>query len=961
MPPVAFNTGGGCTGIAIGDLDGDGKPDLALANVYNKTISVLRNTATNGSITAGSFAPKVDFPGGTNPILIVIADLDGDGRPDLVEYNFSSSIFNISIFRNTSTAGSLSFAPRIDIAAGDALTGLAIGDLDGDGKLDIAASKITGGVSIWRNTSSPGSITAGSFAVRFDLAYSNDTPANTSSTGIAIGDLDGDKKPEIIVGNNPDNSVAVWHNTATSGSIGNTSFGAEVKFATGRSPIDVAIGDLDGDGKPDLAVINLDDQSVSVLRNTSVTGSISASSFAPKVDFPIGPSPIGIAIGDLDGDGKPDLAFANAVTGAGSASVLRNTSSVGSITASSFAARVAFPTGNYTPRVAIGDLDGDGKPDLAVTNNNSLPTGNSVFVFRNNPVFPPNNPATNIVFSGTATNATTATWTNGSGTARGVFISAASTGGPSPVNNTSYAGNPLYRSGAQIGSTGWYCLYNGTGNTVNISGLSSGATYRVMVVEYTGSPGAENYLTSAAAGNPANVTTLASGNQPPIITSFSPSSGLIGTSVTITGLNFASVAANDIVFFGATQAKVTAASATSLTVTVPAGATYQPITVLNGVTALTGYSDQPFVTTFTPNKGNITTADFMPPVQFTTGKYPGLIAIGDLDGDGKPDLVISNTADNTVSVLRNISISGSITSGSFAPKVDFLTGKGPSAVAIADIDGDGKSDIIVTNSLENSFSILRNTSTVGLIITGSFASKVDFATDPVPAYVKVSDLDGDGKPDIVISIQASPDMLSIFRNTSTVGSITPNSLASAVNLPIRLHNNDAGEFAIGDLDGDGKPDIVAATFEDLAVAVFRNTSTPGAIDNVNSFAAPIYFSTAFLPYSVAIGDLDGDGKPDLAVSCNQSGSISVLKNISAAGSISFATHIDYPAIGDIGQIKIGDLDGDGKPDLAVVTLKQSNGREEVGTISLYRNTSTAGSIKLRFVCPEGRFRPGYRC
>src|SRR5471030_1472542 len=78
--------------------------------------------------------------------------------------------------------------------------------------------------------------------------------------------------------------------------------------------------------------------------------------------------------------------------------------------------------------------------------------------------------------------------------------------------------------------------------------------------------------------------------QAPTITSFTPASGPVGTSVTITGTNFNATAANNIVFFGATMATVTAASTTSLTVTVPAGATYQPISVLNGATALTGYS-----------------------------------------------------------------------------------------------------------------------------------------------------------------------------------------------------------------------------------------------------------------------------------------------------------------------------------------------------------------------------------
>src|SRR5688572_18750891 len=84
--------------------------------------------------------------------------------------------------------------------------------------------------------------------------------------------------------------------------------------------------------------------------------------------------------------------------------------------------------------------------------------------------------------------------------------------------------------------------------------------------------------------------------QVPSITSFSPTSGPIGTPVTITGTNFDSTPSNNIVYFGATQATVLTASATQLTVSVPAGATYQPMSVL--VSGLTAYAGSPFVITF---------------------------------------------------------------------------------------------------------------------------------------------------------------------------------------------------------------------------------------------------------------------------------------------------------------------------------------------------------------------------
>ena len=112
---------------------------------------------------------------------------------------------------------------------------------------------------------------------------------------VAIGDIDGDGKSDVVVANSNDNTVSVLLNT---GSPGNISFAAQTTFATGVTPQSVAIGDIDGDGKPDLATANIDGNTVSVLLNTSNPGS---PSFAGNVDLPTGSEPISVAIGDIDG------------------------------------------------------------------------------------------------------------------------------------------------------------------------------------------------------------------------------------------------------------------------------------------------------------------------------------------------------------------------------------------------------------------------------------------------------------------------------------------------------------------------------------------------------------------------------------------------------------------------------------------------------------------------------------
>ena len=159
--------------------------------------------------------------------------------------------------------------------------------------------------------------------------------------------------------------------------------------------------------------------------------------------------------------------------------------------------------------------------------------------------------------------------------------------------------------------------------------------------------------------------------QVPVISSFSPASAKPGDAVTLTGSGFNTTTTNNIVFFGATRATVTAATATSITVTVPVGATYAPITLLNTGTVRACATLKPFHPVYSPAKAPISSSTFVSKVDFSTGTGtdPYSVAIGDLDGDGKPDLVLTNPNTQTVSVMRNLSSSGS---ASFAAAQDII-------------------------------------------------------------------------------------------------------------------------------------------------------------------------------------------------------------------------------------------------------------------------------------------------
>jgi hypothetical protein len=340
--------------VAVGDFNGDGKPDLVTANKTASTVSVLLSTTATGA-TSPTFSAKVDFTTGSNPGSVAVGDFNGDGKPDLATANVGSS--TVSVLLNTTSMGATtpSFASSADFATDADLQSVVTGDLNGDGKPDLAtANHNSDTVSVLLNVTATGAATP-SFAGKVDFATSS------IPVSVAIGDFNGDGKPDVAAVND---SVSVLLNLTANGAT-TPSFAARVNFLTPQS-FGIAVGDINADGKPDIATASINPKLVSILLDTTALNEATPS-FAPEADFATSGVPGSVAVGDLNGDSKPDLATASESTL--TTSILLNTTAMGATTPT-FAAKVDFETGTVSRNVVIGDFNLDGKPDLAFASGN---------------------------------------------------------------------------------------------------------------------------------------------------------------------------------------------------------------------------------------------------------------------------------------------------------------------------------------------------------------------------------------------------------------------------------------------------------------------------------------------------------------------------------------------------------------------------------------------------------------
>ena len=794
--------------------------ELALKAAQKKASKVHPRLSPPLSSGSSIFLAALDYDSaGQNSRSMAAADLNNDGHVDLVTADVCNSNCTNGVVSVLLGNGDGTFQTAVSYSSGglDA-SAVAIGDVNGDGKPDVVVVN-----NCVDNNCANGSVSVllgnGDGTFQSAVAYNS---GGESAASVAIADVNGDAKLDVIVAN------TCATNNCTNGSVsvllGNgdgTLQAAVVYNSGGQSATFVAVGDLNGDGKPDLAVANqcvsngnCNNGVVSVLLGNGDGTFNTAVNYAAT-----GVYSNSIAIGDINGDGHPDLAVSNQCNNS-------NQCSVGDVNVflgngdGTFQAAIDYASGGeYASAVALADINGDGKLDLLtanqVDNNGNWMDGSVAGVLLGN---------------GDGTFQPAASYS--SGNVEGSFMVVADANGDGkPDLLMANACDDNYNC-----ATGAVSVFLGNGDgtvrggiNYNVNGWVS-FSVAIADVNGDGKPDllvANQCANSSSCSNGTASVLLGNGDgtfQPPAIYNSGDQDTFTVVAVDVNG-----------------DGKLDLVLVNECTSNCSSGS----------VSVLLGNGDGTFQAAVTYGSG---------------GVYSYSLAVGDVNGDGYPDLIVSSQCNNNNNCSNGVvSVLLGNGEGTFQTAVPYSTAAVDAfTVAMADVNGDGKLDLVVANQCASN-----NNCTNGVISVflgnedGTFQTPVLYNSGGYYSYaIAIADLNGDGHPDLIVTNQCGNNNSCVSGSIAVLLGNGDGTFQTATTTTTPELGN-LQTIVLADFNGDHKLDVATGAGNALLLG-----------NGDGTFQSPIALGASGA--GMAAGDLNGDGRPDLAV-----GGVVVLLNVSS--------------------------------------------------------------------------------
>ncbi len=687
--------------VRVADLNGDGRRDMVVANNTANTVSVILASEET------TFAAKVDLNAGTAPVSLVVADVTKDGKQDIVSVN--SGAGSLSLFAGVGD-GTFAAALPLGLLATAAPLDAVAADFDKDGDLDIAtADSGTNTVSLLNNVNgvfdaAPAFLTVGSFP-----------------RSVLAADLNNDTFPDLVTCNRNTNNISLLLNNGAGG------FAAAVNIGVGTNPRQARTVDVDKDNDPDLVVTNPGSKNITILLNNA------AGVFTAGATIALDALPSRFATGDFDVDGNTDLAVllfstADANPSLGMVDVLYGNGIGG------FPEALRYGIGTTTQDIEAADLNNDSRIDLIAADSGrdaaTIAYGMAGGEF-----------ASDVrLAAGLQPREVVAVDLDKDNDLDLVAITQLDTSVVTLVNN----GSGGFTLGNKVALTG-------APRSLTVGLVNSDTIPDVAVTQITGADGVRVLF---GKGDGTLLTT--------------------GATVALTGRDPRSVAIGDVNKDGKADLVTGDSNEDEISVALGDGAGVFsapthfacgnfPLNVSLTDTNADGKLDVVFLSRNDPDnptdqaqprtvrifgKGD-GTFDLTNIMRVATGTNPRDLVLGDISGDGLLDAVVASTGENTAHthIIR--------ADGTIVPGTPRRAGIGARAIALARVGTGLNTDILTING-DNSFSLIQNSGNNAFTLIASYQA----GSDAIEAAS--GDFDKDGKVDLVLANRLTNDLSVVF-------------------------------------------------------------------------------------------------------------------------------------------------------------------------------------------------------